>query len=264
MRKSKSIRVTPQSIERASKGIKEKSLKVTDRTMEKIAKVTSELAQYSYMYESKYDGDPSDAYVTYKQRTVGSYTITAHGESAMFIELGTGAKANSAYINPKTGKPYWWFSATAGTRRGAGGAFATYKRLTPESKEERQQARLEKTDAVGDAKYIFRGKEYNWSQLFQDVGDGRISYFGFKSPMDFENAWRKNIVSTTTGIPFRDWAMQAVISKSQVVDGNSKSNMPEPIYEEVTSETSIITSGNVAQPILKDSLKRAVEYVLKK
>lgn len=261
------IRVSKRDINKALQGIEKASKGIGERILKDASKFAAKRAEEYYL-GARYDGAVSDISVVAKKGKSGRYTVTATGDAVSFIEFGTGSKVNPSYKNPGTGKPYWFYTLPPGNVFHAGGTYATYERLTPEAKQRRKDelAEAKTYNEESEERYRYNGKEYTRSSLFGAAGSGKFGYFG-AYPKDFEDMWTKNITNPK-GETFRDWVMNAVISRAEKLSSAPKEQRVTPYteedYEEVDKTGSGITKGNPPQYVMEKALQDTLVYLEEK
>lgn len=107
-----------------------RALKNAQKRVERVAVATIEsqmdeqiMATNEAFQKAEYDGSTEDIEVYANKLGPRTWQLVAEGAAVAFIEYGTGVGANPGYINPTTGREFWFFTAKGRTiKLNAGGA----------------------------------------------------------------------------------------------------------------------------------------------
>ena len=149
------IRVSRRSLTAALKGITVAGEQLAEEIVKDAAEFMRDSAESFYL-GAEYDGATNDVIVNVSESEKGTYTVSAVGDTVAFLEYGTGKYRDPGYLNPKTGKVYWFYTLPPGNRFGAGGTYAKTKVLKPSATDLRTN-RLERKIVEEGGEGLFGG-----------------------------------------------------------------------------------------------------------
>lgn len=109
-----------RALKEAEKRVERVAVSVIESQMDEQIMATNEAFQ-----KAVYDGSTEDIEVYADKLGPRTWQLIAEGEAVGFIEYGTGVGRDPSYVNPTTGKDYWFFTAKGrDIKLNAGGAVA--------------------------------------------------------------------------------------------------------------------------------------------